>query len=308
LVIPAVIAAACNDFIFGVGREDRLTLAAGPPESTAGCLARSFAAAFNEDHPDSRMRVLGTAGAADSLVAAREGQAELAIATADTLAEAVNGEGAFEHRTVSARTLATLYPSSVYVIVAADSAMTGLSRLRDVRVGVGPHGSGMELTATRILTAARLESRVTLEPLPWNTLLERFRAQRLPAIFWVDGSPSPAIATAAAGMRLRLLNTSSVVPLLQSRYGQGLYASSEQILAPSFDSTWAGVAAVSTVLVSRHDLADDAAFSVTSALFRLSGTLARACPAISGLTPSVGAQPQPAALHAGAALFYRQGR
>lgn len=286
----------------------QLTLAAGPPESTAACVARAFASVFDEANPDYRTSVLGTNGAVDSLEAVREGRADLAITTADTLGQAVNGEGAFQDRTVPARTLATLYTSPVYLIAAADSTLTGLSRLRDITVGVGPPGSGMELTAGRVLSAARLERHVTMAALAWDELLERFRRGGLPAFFWVDGSPSPAIAQAAGAREkgLRLLNTASVVPLLQQRYGHTLYTSSGQILGPAFDSNRAVVVAVSTILVSRQDLSRGAAFSVTSELFRLSESVVRTCPAAAGLSSRTGAQPQPAALHPGAALFFRQ--
>jgi hypothetical protein len=45
---------------------------------------------------------------------------------------------------------------------------------------------------------------------------------------------------------------------------------------------------------------------VTSALVRLSADLARACPAAGEFNTRSAAAPQPAALHAGAALFYRE--
>jgi TRAP transporter TAXI family solute receptor len=309
LILVSTVTAACQDISCGIGLErHRLTLAAGPAESAAGCLARAFTTQLNQEHPDVASRVLRTDGALDSLLALQDGRADLAIATADMLALAVNREGPFEGHTVSARTLATLYAADVYLVAPADSALNGLSQLRDSTVGVGPPGSGMTLTVSRLLAAARLESRVRTESLPWDELLARFRDRRLPAFFWVDGAPSPALERlTSSGAHLRVLNTASVVPLLQQRYGEILYTAVDRELeAAGFDADRAGLAAVWMVLVSRHDLADRTAYMVTSALFRLTRALTRACAAASGLNAKTGARPQPAALHPGAALFYRQ--
>ena len=301
---------ACRDASWPGGARNRLTLAAGPPESAAACVARAYTSRLNEEASEYRAGVLSTNGAVESLVAVRDGSAELAVATADSLAQAVNGEGPFSGQTVSARTIAALYETPVYLLAPASSSLNGLSQIRGSRAGMGPAGSGMELTVRRVLGAAHLESRVSLDAMPWEQLLERLEAGTLPAVFWVDGSPSPALERAARlrGKRFRALNTASVVPLLQQRYGETLYSSLDLPLGTPFDSPRAGLASVQTVLVSRQDLPDQTAFAATSALLRLAPSLARECEALAGWSAHTATRPQPAALHAGAALFYREKR
>lgn len=296
----------------GGGTTHRLTLAAGPPESAAACVARAYTSSLNEEASEYRAGVLLTNGAVESLVAVRDGAAELAIATADSLAQAVNGEGPFIGQTVPARTIAALYSTPVYLLAPARSSLNGLSQIRGSRAGVGPPGSGMDLTVRRVLGAAHLESRVSLEAMPWRQLLEQLEAGTLQAVFWVDGTPAPAIQEAnrarPRGTRFRALNTASVVPLLQQRYGETLYSSLDVSMGPVFDAPQAGLASVETVLISRQDLPEQVAFAATSALLRLAPTLARDCEALAGLTAKTATRRQPAALHPGAALFYRVGR
>jgi TRAP-type uncharacterized transport system substrate-binding protein len=229
---------------------DDLVLAAGPQESAQACVARSFTTSLNQEASEVRVTVLATNGAVDSLVAPREGRAELAIATADVLAQAVNGEGPFARETVSARVVSTLYTSGLHLVVLGSSQLIGLSQLRDRMVGLGPQGSGMDLTVERALGAALLDRRVTRRAQPWPGLLSSLDRGTLAGFFWLDAVPSPALLEA--------------------------------------------------------DMASETVFAVTSALFRLAPALGRACPAIAGLTTATGARPQPAALHPGAALFYRQ--
>jgi uncharacterized protein len=292
----------------GTSDQRRIALAAGPPETAAGCLARSFTAHFNEQASEYRASVLRTDGAIDSLVALRDGRADLAVASADTLAQAVNGEGPFESQTVSARAIATLYTDRLYLMVPDASAIGGFSDLRDRTVGVGPPGSGMEVTFARALEAARLQDRVTAQPHQWSELRAALDDGRVSAVAWLDGLPSPAIAGAVRrpGRKLRFLNSASVVPLLQHQYGELLYQIAEVPAAAYGTSGSTAVVGVSAVLVARHDVDEPTAFAITSALFRLSSAVATDCPALSALTPKSGARPQPAALHGGAALFYRQ--
>lgn len=243
----------------------------------------------------------------DSLLALGDGRAQLAIASADLLAQAVNGEGPFEGRTVSARTMATLYTNRLHLLVPGKSAISGLSELRGQTIGTGPEGSGMRLTLDRALEVALLKDRVTTESRSWPELKTSLDEGRLGAIAWLDGVPSPAITRAERPPgQLRVLNSASAVPLLERRYGRSLYQQAEIPAAAYGLDGPADSVGVSAVLVARHDLGDTAGFTVTSALFRLSRALAEACPAIAGLEPSSAARSQPAALHAGAALFYRQ--
>ncbi|MGE5813008.1 MAG: TAXI family TRAP transporter solute-binding subunit [Acidobacteriota bacterium] len=308
MVAASLVAASCNDCAFGVARDTRLTLAAGPPETAAACVARAFTSRLNEEHPDQHAGVLRTNGAVDSLIALRDGRADLAVAEADTLAQAVNGEGPFEGRTASARTIATLYTSRLYLIVPEQSEINGFSQLRGQKLGTGPDGSGMTLTLDRALDAGLLRGWVSVESHSWPDLMQAFADGRVGAVAWLDGLSSPALAGVAAGTHpgFRILGSGSVVPLLERKYGQSLYQQSEIPGGAYGTGEPVESVGVSAVLVARHDLDERTAFAVANALFRMSSALASACPAISGLTPSAAARSQPAALHAGAALFYRE--
>lgn len=295
------LAAAC------AGREAPapLAIAVGPPGSANEACGRAIAGLLSDI---GRGSVTVTGGSVESLEALRGGRADLALATADTLARAVNGEDPFAGRTVSARTVATLYDNSLHLIVLDDSPLHGFSQLRNHTVGIGEAASGMDLTARRALGAALVEDRVVTYPAGFSEGISSLAARRLDALFWVDAVPSAALERAVRerGIRVRLLNTASVVPLIQRRYGASLYEASE-IPAGTYGTVdRTDAVAVPVVLVSRHDLAEGTGYAIARTLFdRLAG-LVTGCPAARGLASGIAARSEPAALHAGAARFYRE--
>ncbi len=280
----------------------QLTIAAGPPGSAHEACGRTIATIVGGPREPAI-----TAGPVESLQALAAGRADLALVPVDTLAQAVNGEAAFDGKTVSARAIATLYTSRLHLIVLDSSPIRGFSQLRNHAVGLVLPGSGTELTARRALAAALLDDKVTTRPVASLDDAAPLTAGQVDAMFWLDGAPSPLFARLVGRQqkRLRLLNNASVVSILQSKHGATLYEPSV-IPAGEYGLTErTDTVGVPTALVSRHDLPQEVGYEVTRSLFANMAQLLAGCPAALGIDEKLAARSTPAALHSGAARYYR---
>jgi hypothetical protein len=253
-----------------------------------------------------------TSGDTESLQRLRDGRADLVLATADVLAEAVNGQGAFRGETVPARTICRLGDSYLHVIVSRNSPVAGLSSLRGRKVSTGQSGSATELTALRVLREALLdpERDVSRVSLPLGESLVQLREGRLDAIFWTGTVPAPALTDAAreAAQALRLVSAASVVPLLQKRFGESLYWAGEFPPGAYGSSEPAASVVTGHILVARADLPDAVAFAVAKTVVEASVALASVHPLFREIGLPELDRPSPAAVHPGAARYFRESR
>ena len=83
------------------------------------------------------------------------GDADLAIGLADTVYQAQTGTGRFEGQQLEmVRGAASLYANKIQIVTLADSGITSLDDLKGKRVSIGAPGSGTEVNAEQVLTAA----------------------------------------------------------------------------------------------------------------------------------------------------------
>src|SRR4029450_6113817 len=92
--------------------------------------ARGLAKVPNESLPGIRATAEVTAASVDNLKLIRDGRADVAFVLADTLADAVNGRGAFAGRPVPVASLAILYPNSTHVVTTTASGVVSIADLR----------------------------------------------------------------------------------------------------------------------------------------------------------------------------------
>jgi hypothetical protein len=310
LLVLTVSVAGCA--AYGVGCQSgggkALTIAAGQEATGETAAGRALARTLRE-HARLDVVVDPTTGAIENLRHLGDGDADVAITTADALADAVNGQGTFRGATVPARTLASLSDSLLHLIVLADSPVKGFSRLRGLRVSTGESGSATEFTALRALREALLdpERDITRDSSGLPDALAALRARRIDALFLLSPVPADAIrdATANGGLRLRLLSTASVVPLLQKRFGESLYSAVEFPRGTYGSEEPAATVAVAQVLVARADLPDVVAQGIAMALFDDGGAPRPQHPAFAGVTRARAGRAAPAATHPGAARYYR---
>ncbi len=254
-----------------------------------------------------------TGASVDNLKLLQLGRVDLAFTLADTLAEAVQGTGAFAETGAvgSARTLAVLYTNYTHVVVASGSGITRVADLGGRVVSVGSPGSGTELVAERVLGAAGLDPRrdITRHALGVTESVGALKDGKLDAFFWSGGVPTPAIQDLAAtpGMSIRFLPQDDLVPFLQRDFGPRLYRPAV-IPAGVYRGidTETGVVGVVNVLVGSSALDDETVYAIVKVLFERKDALVAAHPEARHLEIPGPDESVPAPFHPGAIRYYRE--
>ena len=253
-----------------------------------------------------------TAGTVDNLKFLSERSADIAFALADSLRDAVAGEGVFaEFGAVPARSLAVLYTNYTHIVTLEG---TGIERIADLHgrvVSTGAPGSGTEIVAFRVLEAAGLDSDtdVSRQSLGASQSVGALKDGKIDAFFWSGGLPTGAILDLATtpGMTLRLVPSDDVLPILQARYGDTVY---HEIVVPqsAYPDLEADVrvVGVSNILAVHESMLDDLAYDITRILFERQAELAAIHVEAEHLVIDTAVVGSPTAFHAGAIRYYQE--
>ena len=236
------------------------------------------------------------------------GDADFAIALADTVYQAYTGTGRFEGQGIPAtRAIGSLYANMVQIVTLADSGIATLDDLKGKRVSVGAPGSGTEVNATTILNANGItDADFTPERLNFNETADALKNGDIDAGFWSVGAPTSSILNLATTDSIR------VIPLSAEQVAKARAA--EAVMAPLSlpGGIYAGVPdAVSTigipnVLVVSADMDDDTVYAVTKAMFENIADLRAVHPAANETTVEFTMAATPVPLHPGAIRYYEE--
>jgi TRAP transporter TAXI family solute receptor len=266
--LAAGLAGLLGPALSGCTRQDRpgsVTVAGGEPGGFYLEFATLLAASLQQHGVADTASALITGGSLDNLGKLLAGQATFAIALADAAAEqfGANGKSA-----AGIRALGRVYENYVHCVVRKDSGIHDLAALAGRTVAVGEPGSGTSLTTPRLIEAAGLatatvgtaptsavENLVTVQNLGLNDGLAALQAGAVDALFWSGGVPTAAIAGSNREAALELLDLSSLLPSIRTRYGPYY----DRVLIPggSYDGippVW--TIGVANLLLCRNDLDD----------------------------------------------------
>lgn len=252
-----------------------------------------------------------TGASVDNLKLMQQGRADLAFTLADTLLEAVAGTGPFSQSgKVDARSIAVLYTNYTHLVVRQGSGITRVADLKERVVSTGAPGSGTELIADRLLTAAGIDPRqgITRHALGASESAGALKDGKVDAFFWSGGLPTSAIQDLAAtpGLAITLVALADLLPVLQQRYGKDLYRA---VSMPG--GTYRGtpdpveVIGVSNVLVASARLEPDLVERITAALFDAKTDLVAAHPEARHLAVPAGPGAAPVPFHEGALRYFQ---
>jgi TRAP transporter TAXI family solute receptor len=252
-----------------------------------------------------------TAASVDNLKLIRRHDADLAFTLADTLAEAVAGQGPFtEGGAVPVRALAVLYNNFTHVVARGAAGVASVADLRGKVVSIGAAGSGTEILANRILKAAGLDPArdIIRESLGVSQSVDQLKDGKIDAFFWSGGVPTASVLDLAStpGMAWNLVPNDDVLPAMQA-FGPGLYG--RQVIPkdayPGLPAD-VGVVGVSNLLVVHAQLSDQLAYDITRLLFEKQAQLAAVHPEAARLSLKTATTGSPAPFHPGAIRYYRE--
>ncbi|MCI4065232.1 TAXI family TRAP transporter solute-binding subunit [Micromonospora sp. R77] len=275
----------------------QIRIATGSPTAVYHAFGQSLAAILNRELPGVRASVVVTAASAQNVRLVGSGQAELGFTQADVLPATPP-----EHPSVLA--VARVYDDLLHLVTVGGGPIRTLADLRGRRVSVGAVGSGTEVTATRLLTVARLEDgQVAQEHLGLDDSVAALRAGRIDAFFFSGGLPVRGVDQLVAATPVRIVDLGEWTEPLRRRYG-------EVYVTRDVPRSVYGLEPVSTVanpnyLIVRADLPASLVRDVTRLLMDRRTELAAAHPAAGRMSPRSAIVTTPLPLHPGAADWYR---
>jgi len=252
-----------------------------------------------------------TAASVDNLKFIRDRKADLAFTTADTLADAINGTGAFKGTKIPIRALAALYKNYTHVVTLASGPIKTMTDLKGHVVSTGSPGSGAEVTAFRVLKAYGIdpENDIKRQRLGATESADALKDGKVDAFFWSGGLPTAAIVDLGhtSGITIRLLSNDSVLESLQNTFGQSLYVRGvvPKSVYPGLDAD-VGVVSIPNLLVVHADMDENLVYEITKALFEHRDELIAIHPEAHNLTLETAVKQSPAPFHPGAIRYYKE--
>ncbi|WP_425558233.1 TAXI family TRAP transporter solute-binding subunit [Cryptosporangium japonicum] len=230
------------------------------------------------------------------------GDYQVAFSLADTAADAVDGQGAFDGKPQPIRALARIHTNYTQVIARTGTGITKVEDLKGKRVSTGSPKSGTEVIANRLLESAGLDPAkdVRAQRLDLAKTVDGMKSGSIDAMVWSGGLPTPGITDlfTTAKNRVTFLDITPLLPAMQKISGEY-----EQASIPA--ATYGTPAAVPTIAVPNlllvpESLDADLACVLTKTLFEKQPALVAANKAAKDISLDTAGRTEPVKLHRGA--------
>jgi len=302
--LVVVVSAAC-----GGGNPDAVVIGTGPTDGVYYPYGQALATIFGNAVEATEFSAIETGASVDNLRRMHEGTVDLALTLADTLADAHAGTGSFaDTGPVDVGSIAILYANYTHVVTRKGSGILRVADLRGKTVATGAAGSGTEVLATRVLTAAGLDpdADITRVPLGLGPSTAALRDGSIDALIWSGGIPTPAILQLAGEIDIDLVPQRELSPVLQGKYGPQLYRTHD-LLAGSYPGVLVDVPVIGVpnVLVASGRLSPVFVERLTRTLFGANETLATLLPEVRALAWPSHPNATPIPFHPGATRYYQ---
>lgn len=236
------------------------------------------------------------------------GDADLAIALADTVQQAYSGTGRFEGQQLPMiRAIGSLYANMVQIVTLANSGIETIDDLKGKRVSVGAPGSGTEVNAMTLLEANGISfDDFDAQRLNFNETGDALNNGDIDAGFWSVGAPTSSILNLATTNEIRIIGLSpeqveaadaadpTFAPL---NLAGGIYEGIDEEVA---------TVGVPNVLVVSSEMDEETVYQITKAMFENIADLQAVHPAANETTVEFSMNATPVPLHPGALRYYEE--
>lgn len=259
-----------------------------------------------------RATVESTGGSVFNVNALTVGDLEFGVVQSDTAYQAVMGQGDWESKGKQdkLRSVFSLHPELVNLIVASDEKITDCKSLKGKRIAVGNIGSGTRENAKDALSTCGLEfSDIIAEDLKASEAAAMLGDGRIAGYFYTVGHPNGSIKEAAAGVRsVRFLGFEAFEQLLKDKpYYVSQRVPTELYTGVSNSSSEVlNTFAVKALFLTSADVPVDVVYAATKEVFENFDEFKSLHPAFAVLTKEEMLQGLSAPLHPGAEKYYRE--
>jgi TRAP transporter TAXI family solute receptor len=255
-----------------------------------------------------KVSVQATKASVENLNLLQSGRGELALALADSVDDAWQGnaEAGFKAPLTQLRAIANAYPNYIQIVASQSSGITELSDLKGKRISVGAPKSGTELNARAIFKAAGLTyaDMAQVQFLPYAESVELIKNRQLDATLQSSGLGMAAIRDLAASVAVRFV---AIAPEVTGAIGNVAYQPAV-IPAGTYEGQDIDVAtvAINNLLVTHAKVPDELVYQMTKLMFDNLTRLGTAHSAAMDINLKTATQGLPIPLHPGAERFYRE--
>ncbi len=221
-----------------------------------------------------------TNGSTENIDLLRNGEAILGIAQADIALLAYQGRGPFEGYGPfnELRTLGSLYPELVHIIVKQGGHIKNIFDLKGKKVSLGPPGSGSRSTMEHILAMHGLHAYVDYQVMdtPFSAAIQQLESGRIDAVTQVIGAPSGALHAAMNQSNLCLLPLDNLVIAKIIQNNPALLPL--QIAEKTYPNQWNSISTIGTaaLLLTTSELTMDESTSMVQVIFKSGHDLLKA--------------------------------
>ncbi|PAU78317.1 TAXI family TRAP transporter solute-binding subunit [Halomonas salipaludis] len=286
----------------------QLSIATGGTGGVYYPIGGGFAEMINDHIEGADATAEVTGASVENMGLIMRGDADLALALADTVYQAYNGTGDFEQRQIeNIRALASVYPNAVQLVTLAESDIESLADLEGKRVSVGAPGSGTELNARALLEANGMSyDDFNPQRLNFNETADAIRDGDIDAGFWSVGPPTSSILNLAATRDIRLIGFSDE-EIANAQEDEPVFAPYE-LAAGMYDGMDEAVQTIGipNVLVVNSDMDEELAYELTKLLFEHTDELIAVHPAANDTTIEFTMESTPVPLHPGAIRYFEE--
>jgi TRAP transporter TAXI family solute receptor len=283
------------------GSGGRLTIATGNTTGVYYILGGGIAKVISSDLEGYRATAEATKASKENIDRVVSGQNDIAFSLADTASDAALGVHTYtEEQPV--RALLRIYPNTTHVVARTDSGIRSVADLRGKSVSTGSPGSGTEVIATRLLAANGLTpADVEQKKASLPETVDGMKDGSIDAMVWSGGLPTAGVKdlVASLGDRVRFLDLSTELPILQREYGDAYQAGA---IPPGAYGTKGTVRTivVPNLLVVGEDMDDELAADLVRLIFEKKAELAKIHPEAQNITLETAARTGDVRLHPGA--------
>ena len=286
-----------------VGADTRVSIATGNATGVYFSLGNAYAEQISAATAGAVKATAAETGASvQNIQQLVSGSYQLAFSLADTAGDAVEGKGSFDGEKQPVQAISRIYPNYTQVIVKTDSGITSIADMRGKRISTGSPGSGTEVIANRLLTAAGLdpESDVSAQRLNLTKTVDGMKDGAIDAMFWSGGLPTPGITDLLTSARddVAFLDITGLLPEMQklsSAYEEGVIPADTYGLPADVKTI-----VVPNLLLVREDFDANLACVLTMILFERKQKLEQVVSAAKGISLDTARRTEPVPLNRGA--------
>lgn len=236
------------------------------------------------------------------------GDADVAIALADTVLQGYSGTGRFEGQQLPMlRSMGVAYANMVQIVTLDGSGISSLEDMVGKRISIGAPGSGTEVNAEQILSANGISyDDIDEQRLNFNETADALANGDIDAGFWSVGAPTSSI------LNLATTNDIVVIELNEDELAASAGANPVFAVTTLNSGTYNGVDMDTTVIgvpnvwVISSEMSDDLAYALTSAMFENIAELQAVHPAANQTTVELALSASPIPLHPGAIRYFEE--